>query len=205
MSPDGNFLAVTDNGNHRLQLFTPEGQFLLTIGSDGHAEGQFKNPINVAISAENGHLYVADTKSERVQEFTKEGKFIRSIGHRGCGDGEVGAAEAVTVTSSGELCVLARGGSKIDIFDLNGSHVRTLKIDRIRGRTSMIAGANQTLWISDSDNHQIIVYSTSGEKLRTFGSTGNGDGQFTSQMGIAFGKDGNFYVCDYGNNRIQVF
>ena len=39
----------------------------------------------------------------------------------------------------------------------------------------------------------------------TWGSTGNGDGQFLTPAGIAIDKDDNIYVTEIGNNRIQVF
>lgn len=39
----------------------------------------------------------------------------------------------------------------------------------------------------------------------TWGTQGNGDGQFESPYGIAVGPNGRIYVADTGNNRIQVF
>ncbi len=40
--------------------------------------------------------------------------------------------------------------------------------------------------------------------LAIWGSDGSGPGQFHSPTGVAVGADGNVYVADLGNNRIQV-
>ena len=36
-------------------------------------------------------------------------------------------------------------------------------------------------------------------------SRGNKEGEFDSPFGICVDCDGFVYVCDYGNNRVQVF
>jgi len=49
------------------------------------------------------------------------------------------------------------------------------------------------------------VFDSNGGFLSTFGSSGAGDGQFDSPSGIAVGSDGNIYVADTFNNRVQIF
>ena len=43
------------------------------------------------------------------------------------------------------------------------------------------------------------------EFLRKWGTDGEGDGQFNSPLGLAIDRDGNVYVADSGNGRIQMF
>jgi tripartite motif-containing protein 71 len=38
-----------------------------------------------------------------------------------------------------------------------------------------------------------------------WGSSGNGDGQFSSPTGVVVDSSGSVYVADSGNNRIQKF
>ena len=64
--PD-NLMAVTDTGNHRVQLFNRNGEFVTMVGQLGALAGEFYEPVGLASSAD-GRLYVADTWNERVQE-----------------------------------------------------------------------------------------------------------------------------------------
>jgi DNA-binding beta-propeller fold protein YncE len=60
-------------------------------------------------------------------------------------------------------------------------------------------------WVSDSQNHQILVYSAEGEFLQAVGHRGIAPGEFMSPQGIAAGPDGLIYVVDSDNQRIQIF
>ena len=53
--------------------------------------------------------------------------------------------------------------------------------------------------------HCVSVFSPSGEKFRSFGTRGSGQGQFNSPFGIAVDGEGNILVADYCNHRIQKF
>ncbi|MCW2993850.1 MAG: pknD 3 [Conexibacter sp.] len=69
------------------------------------------------------------------------------------------------------------------------------------------------VYVADSGNHRIEVFSPGGAFLRTFGSVGTGDGQFsaaTSGYGdgpddVAVDLHGNVYVADVNRGLIQVF
>ena len=38
-----------------------------------------------------------------------------------------------------------------------------------------------------------------------FGSNGSANGQFSNPYGIAVSPNGNIYVADYSNSRVQIF
>ena len=44
-----------------------------------------------------------------------------------------------------------------------------------------------------------------GQFLARWGSQGTGDDQFITPAGVAVDGEGNVYVADYGNNRVQKF
>ena len=52
---------------------------------------------------------------------------------------------------------------------------------------------------------KIIVLSTSGEFLFSWGQHGTGDGDFDGPNGLTFDGDGNLLVVDHRSGRIQVF
>ena len=51
----------------------------------------------------------------------------------------------------------------------------------------------------------IFAFTASGEKIRSFGTPGSGRGQFKDPRGVAVDGEGNIFVADTGNNRIQKF
>ncbi len=61
------------------------------------------------------------------------------------------------------------------------------------------------VYVADTGNDRIQVFSSTGEFLFTWGSRGSGPGQFYSPQGIAFDPSGNVYVTDYQNYRVQKF
>ena len=52
---------------------------------------------------------------------------------------------------------------------------------------------------------RVSVFSASGEKLRSFGSRGSGQGQFMAPDGVTVDGEGNILIVDNGNHRIQKF
>ncbi|MFD0589228.1 S-layer homology domain-containing protein [Paenibacillus sp. GCM10027627] len=61
------------------------------------------------------------------------------------------------------------------------------------------------IYVTDSNNHRILKYSSEGAVLTEWGSAGSGAGQFQGPTGIAIDRDGNVYVADRHNHRIQIF
>jgi len=61
------------------------------------------------------------------------------------------------------------------------------------------------IYVTDMINNRIYKLTLEGELLTTWGSKGNGEGQFKWLYGIAVDSSGNVYVADSGNYRIQKF
>ncbi|MCX5800056.1 MAG: 6-bladed beta-propeller [Candidatus Eisenbacteria bacterium] len=65
--------------------------------------------------------------------------------------------------------------------------------------------ASGNVYVGDTCNHRIQVFTSSGTYITEWGGLGTGPGQFQGPHGIAFDASGNVYVADKGNYRIQVF
>ncbi|HTG10722.1 MAG TPA: hypothetical protein VK746_07995, partial [Candidatus Eisenbacteria bacterium] len=103
IGPDGS-VYCTDDGNHTVRKFTPQGKLLLTLGTmnkpsdtgyDGkdtmtvsHPGGVFNRPTNLAVGPK-GDLYVSDGYGNcRVHQFSPSGELRRSWGVPGKGPGQ---------------------------------------------------------------------------------------------------------------------
>jgi DNA-binding beta-propeller fold protein YncE len=81
--------------------------------------------------------------------------------------------------------------------------------------SGMALDAQGNLYVADTLNHRIQVFDSDGQFLATWGSEGSGDGQFNfiygdpnhnlALGGVAIDGQGNVYVADGGNARIQKF
>lgn len=71
-------IYILDEGNNRIQKFSPEGKYLATIGRRGQGPGEFQSPFSLDIDSK-GYLYVSEGGSRRIQILTPEGKAYKTI------------------------------------------------------------------------------------------------------------------------------
>ena len=76
---------------------------------------------------------------------------------------------------------------------------------QFREPAALAFGAGDVLYVVDSGNHRIQVFSVDGRRSGGWGKAGSGEGEFLFPEGIAVTADGEVYVADSGNRRIQVF
>jgi hypothetical protein len=62
----------------------------------------------------------------------------------------------------------------------------------------------EQLYVADSSNNRIQVFSSHGEFVHAFGTHGRANGQFSWPVGLCVSHD-RIYVSDNMNNRIQIF
>ncbi len=68
-----------------------------------------------------------------------------------------------------------------------------------------VSPANSQIVVADSSNHRVQIFDQRGQFVRTFGSYGQGDGEFDCLAGVAITTSGNIVIADRYNHRIQVF
>lgn len=69
-------IYVVDNGNHRVQRFNGQGNFILSFGRKGRYEGELNNPTDITIL--DDRLYVTDTGNGRLAVYDRHGNFIEN-------------------------------------------------------------------------------------------------------------------------------
>jgi DNA-binding beta-propeller fold protein YncE len=65
--------------------------------------------------------------------------------------------------------------------------------------------AQDHIYVADSCNHRIQIFSADGKFIRQYGKAGSGLGELSYPYDIAVDARGDQFVCEFGNSRIQVF
>ncbi|XP_077992701.1 uncharacterized protein LOC144446749 [Glandiceps talaboti] len=205
---DGEYLAVTDRDNDRIQIYNKDGKFECKFGSRGKRNGQFELPLDVAISEEEEpYVFITDEYNHRVQKFTLYGQYVLHFGDNGVLKQPYGIA---IDKKKKRIVVTDIGKHRITIHDLEGKLLHTfgsrgdedLKFNE--PRYVAVDNLHDHIIISDHCNHCIKIYDISGQHIRTIGSCGTGPGQFIGPTGVCVDGQGNIIVADCAD-RVQLF
>ncbi len=220
-------LYVGEIANERVQEFSPEGVFIRAWGfgvSDGKSEfevctssckagiagsgnGQFVEALSLAIDSA-GDVWAVDAGNGRVEEFSAEGAYIKKVGSKGSGKGQFTNPTAIAF-SGGNFYVNDCGDNRVEEFSGSGAYI-TVFGSRGSGNgqfngpqgiaTDPVTG---DLYVADTENHRVQEFTATGTYITKFGSEGSGNGQFKEAWGVAVNTEGNLYVGDIGNERVQ--
>ena len=170
-------------------------------------------PWGIAAEPSTGNLYVSEVGNDRVQEFSSSGTFIAAFGSAGSGAEQLSAPKGVAVSSTGAISSPTRATSGSSSgARANPPPIRS-SLHRPR-TTSKAASRNPKRWRSTRAGTSgsrtrattaCIEFNSKHEYLRQFGSEGSGEGQFQGIRGIATNSEGDVYVSDYANDRVQEF
>lgn len=120
----------------------------------------------------------------------------------------------LTVDHQDNIWVTDCGLHQIFKFSPEGNLLMTLGVAKVPGDdslhfnlpTDVAVASDGTFYVSDGyGNSRVIKFSAEGSYLFHWGSKGNEAGQFEIPHGIDLDKEGNVYVADRENNRVQIF
>lgn len=69
----------------------------------------------------------------------------------------------------------------------------------------MIVGSDGSVYVADTGNKRVRVYSAEGVFLRDIGGGGSLPGELDEPVGLALAPDGRLFVADTWNRRISIF
>ena len=195
-------MAVSDQDNHRVQVFSTEGRFLFSFGEEGTGNGQFNLPRGVTYDR-NDNLLVVDSENQRIQQFSRTGQFMRTFGAKGELGRKLNYPRGISTSSEGNIIVADTGNERVVVFTPEGRVLLTLHGDQLDPGHCVSHG--NRFFVSDWNENCIKVFSVQGDFLYQFGRKGTGDGELDVPLGLAVDKSGRLVVCESDNHRIQLF
>ena len=200
---DKDEIAVTDEDNHRIQIFRKDGTHLRSFGTKGNKQGQFSYPNGVTFY--NDNIIVSDSYNHRIQIFDDQGHYLDQFGEKGKLNHQLDYPRGLSIDSDGNIIVADLANKSIKIFTHDGQFLR-----RIGEEGSFIDPVHciqhdNCFIVSDIGDSCIKVFDKQGKFLYSFGTMGAGDGEFNSPFCLSVDKAGHLLVCDASNHRVQVF
>jgi sugar lactone lactonase YvrE len=191
---------TTDNGNHVLRKFSPEGKLLATLGAEGKAAGGrdgFRAPDDLVFD-KAGNLYIADSGNGRIVKLAPDGKYLAEWGKKGKEDGQFATAHGLAIDGDDRVYVADRGNQRVQVFNSSGKHLATWSGF---GNPFGLLVIGDELLASEGDIHRIFHLSRDGKITAEWG----GPELLKLPHLMAVDSRGTLYITEVNGQRVQMF
>jgi DNA-binding beta-propeller fold protein YncE len=196
------------HGGSRMFQFDNTGKFVREIG-----QGTYGMTFAAQVRVDpQDNVWVVDAGSNILTKFDSEGKFLMVLGRKpetiNVRNAPGVPARAIDVAPAAAAGRGGGGGGGEGGGGRAGAPGAGTKSEGFSRPWDVAFDRTGNVYIADGNggtNNRIAVFNKDGNWVTAWGQTGTGQGQFDRIRGIVTDANGNIYVADSGNNRIQVF
>ena len=156
-------------------------------------------PGHRCVAVVGDEVMVCDREGN-INIYSKELEYVRQI---------AGTFSSISSDELGNLYVSNSTNSCANVYTNEGQLLHSFDCDEdsVTKFNSPwgVCVSGQYVYVSNWHGHNIFVFTTQGQYVTSFGKKGKGKGECNSPWGVSVDRDGFVYVCDYDNNRVQVF
>jgi DNA-binding beta-propeller fold protein YncE len=182
---------VAEYGNNRVQVLTPTLDFHAFVGV-----GQLHGPAGVC--ANDAVIVVSEVRARRISVFKRcDGALLRRFGRDGSGDGQLQYPRGLCFMSGHRhVAVSDCFNRRVSVFSVEGEFVRHVGVGELKYPVGVACSDADETVVADYDNFHVVVFSASGEMLRTMRH-----GDFS---GVAM-HGGTIFAQTYSDRKCVVF
>ena len=223
IGPNGQ-VYIADTWNHVVDVVSPEGRVIRSIGVPGQPVDLGDDPRNVesepgaffgprGIAVTDSEIYVTDTGNERIQVFGLDGTFLRAFGGFGTEPGRLIEPVGVAVDGSGTVYIADSGNARISVFAADGTPLTQWPVPewdpyrydpatdfRPNFEPYLVVGPDGLIYVTSRITSSVIVFSPGGQEVG--GLTAIGGQPLQAPVGITVSTDGELYVTDVEANAV---
>lgn len=170
--------------------------------SDPGTSNTLMRPYGVFVDS-NEKLYVTDPGAFRVTII--DIKTAKVINIYGTGKDGFLSPIGVVADNGGRIYISDSGLKKVFVFDEKGDYLFQFEGEFKRPTGMAIDIKSSRIYLSDTLEHKVYLYSLEGKRLGSLGKPGSMTGEFNFPTHLFVDKDGFLYVTDAMNFRVQIF
>lgn len=192
-------IYITDAVQKNILTYNISGNFLGALNPGG-------SPVSIAIN-ESNEIFIGDAESGHILKVSAAGTATTFY------SGTLFPVSMV-FSPSGLLYVVDSKLKKVLVLNQSGSIVQTIGSGVFTYPTGIAYDQkNNRILVAEHGGigtgfnpvEKVRIFSLQGDLLNSFGSHGNGDGQFYRIQGISVGRCGNIYVPDPFQGNVSIF
>src|ERR1051326_5198677 len=103
------------------------------------------------------------------------------------------------------IYVSDRGNRRMQVFDENGKFLDQWQFNNPSSVNFVYANGDGAVWAFEDPTAKIVKYDREGHLLYAWGALGDYAGAFLNMHGASVDPDGNLYIAEVGNGRVQKF
>ena len=222
-------MLIADTGNHRIKAMKLNGEIRFILGQEGWKDGYFHHPLGIDTDCA-GRIYTTEPRSKyrrdisidlgqkfrvqgnRIQIFDTDLKPSKRLGHMHHMSGrdyrQLKNPTRVWVDINGDIYVCDNGNHRILVFENNMQKKEEIiewEQYKMYYPNSFDVAKNGWMAIADTGNHKILILDEKRKLRQIIGGFGTQKGKFIKPHDVKFGPNGDLFVLDTGNGRIQIF
>jgi len=208
-------VLLVNRKTNRWAIVDESGKPLVAIGHKGKQEGELSQPVDIAYS-QQGRIYIVERGTQRVSVFAPDGLFLFSFGDTDSDkNAQLSNPVQVAVDQWDRVYVLDDAqGSRVSVYSPKGEILKQMTstdLQKYFSQKPKLQALDVTLdgrlILQDRNSGKVVFLDwEKGKLLDSFGSRGQGRGQFDTVRSIKFDDaTKQIFIADSKNKKIEVF